>query len=153
MSRDVYMAIGYKEKNGEKAIQNLVSSKYKLCFRDTKPSLNQLEDILLLHKDTVLLKEPGLYCFLLRCKRDEAEPFMEWIEEKDSVIAYMNDDVQAIKYENMVLKAQRDEYQVQLQGCQDTIPLWRNIQHLSKISFMTCHIISRGYNGIKGILS
>ena len=29
----------------------------------------------------MLLKEPGLYCFLLRCKRDEAEPFMEWIVE------------------------------------------------------------------------
>ena len=45
----------------------------------------------MLHKDTVLLKEPGLYYFLLRCKRDEAEPFMEWIEEKDSVIADVND--------------------------------------------------------------
>ena len=56
-----------------------------------KLSLNQREDILMLHKDTVLLKEPGLYYFLLRCKRDEAEPFMEWIEEKDSVIADVND--------------------------------------------------------------
>ena len=28
-----------------------------------------------------MLKEPGLYCFLLRCKRDEAEPFMEWYVE------------------------------------------------------------------------
>ena len=62
-------------------IQNLVPSKYKLRFRDVKPSLNQGEDIFLLHMDTVLLKEPGLYCFLLRCKRDEAEPFMEWAVE------------------------------------------------------------------------
>ena len=68
VSRDVYMEIGYEEENGKKAIQNLVRSKYKLCFGDVKPSLNQGEDIFPLHKDTVLLKEPGLYCFLLRCK-------------------------------------------------------------------------------------
>ena len=107
VSRDVYMAIGYEEENGTKAIRNLVPSKYKLHFGDVKPSLNQQEDILPLQKDIVLLKEPGLYCFLLRCKRDEAEPFMEWvvetvlprevpklasaIEEKDAVIVLMND--------------------------------------------------------------
>ena len=55
------------------------------------------------------MKEPDVYCFLLRCKRDEAEPFMEWnvetvllrevrklasvIEEKDAVIALMNDEL------------------------------------------------------------
>ena len=81
VSRDVYKAIGYDEENGKKAIQNLVPSKYRLCFGGVKPSLNQQEDIFLLHKDTVLLKQPGLYCFLLRCKRDEAEPFMEWAVE------------------------------------------------------------------------
>ena len=63
-----------------------------------------------LHPDRVLLKEPGLYSFLLRCKRDEAEPFMEWVvetvlsrevrklastmKEKDAVISLMNDDLQ-----------------------------------------------------------
>ena len=81
MLRDVYMATGYEEENGKKAIQDLVPSKYKLWFGDAKPSQNQQEDIFLLHNDTVLLKEPGLYCFLLRCKRDEAEPFMEWVVE------------------------------------------------------------------------
>ena len=104
VSRDVYMEIGYEEENGKKAIQNLVPRKYKLRFGDVKPSLSQGEDIFSLQKDTVLLKEPGFYCFLLRCKRDEAEPFMEWvvetvlpqevrkltsaIEEKDAAIAY-----------------------------------------------------------------
>ena len=68
VSRDVYMAIGYEEENGKKAIQNLVCSEYKLCFGDVKPSLNQGKDSFPLHKDTVLLKKPGLYCFLLRCK-------------------------------------------------------------------------------------
>ena len=77
VSRDVYKATGYEEENGEKAIQNLVSKNYKLRFGDVNPSLNQWEDIFPQHKDTALLKEPGLYCFLLRCKRDEAQPFME----------------------------------------------------------------------------
>ena len=81
VSRDVYKAIGYEEENGKKAIQNLVPHKYKLRFGDINSSLNQREDIFPLHKDTVLLKEPGLYCFLLRCKRDEAEPFIEWVVE------------------------------------------------------------------------
>ena len=81
VSRDVYMAVGYEEENSKKAIQNLVPSKYKLHFGDVNLSLNQQEDIFLLHKDTVLLKEPGLYRFLLRSKRDEVKPFMEWAAE------------------------------------------------------------------------
>ena len=31
--------------------------------------------------NTMLLKEPGLYCFLLCCKKPKAEPFMEWVVE------------------------------------------------------------------------
>ena len=76
------MAIGYKQENGKKAIQNLVPNKHKMRFGDVNPSLNQREDIFSLHKGTVLLKEPGLYCFLLRCKRIETELFMEWVEER-----------------------------------------------------------------------
>ena len=34
-----------------------------------------------LHPDTVLLKEPGVYCFPLRCNKAEAEPFMDWVLE------------------------------------------------------------------------
>ena len=30
----------------------------------------------------VLLKETGLFYFLLRCERDEAEPFIKWNGEK-----------------------------------------------------------------------
>ena len=54
------MASGYEEENSKKAIQNLVPHKYKLRFEEVKSSLNQREDIFPLHKDTVLLKEPGL---------------------------------------------------------------------------------------------
>ena len=66
--------------------------------------------------NTVLLKEPGLYCFLLRCGKPEAEPFMEWaceevlprevrklageIEEKDMQLALLNDDL--TESENLV---------------------------------------------------
>ena len=65
----------------------------------------------------------------------------EAIKGKDTVIALINDDlqgtddkIQAIKYENVALQAQKDVYQVELQKCQDTIthlktryvPHWRN---------------------------
>ena len=81
VSRDVRKAIGYEEENGKKAIQNLVPNKYKLRFGEVNSSLNQRDDISPLHKDTVLLKEPGLFCFLLRCKKPRAEHFMKWVVE------------------------------------------------------------------------
>ena len=81
VSRYVYMAIGYEEESGKKAIQNLVPSKYKLRFGDVRPLLNQEEDIFPLQKDIILLKDPGFYCFFLRCKKTEAERFMEWSVE------------------------------------------------------------------------
>ena len=78
--------------------------------------LNQREDIFPLYKDTVLLKEPALYCFLLRCKRDEAELFMEWavetvlprevrklatvIEEKDAALAHRDNQIQVLEFRN-----------------------------------------------------
>ena len=50
------------------------------------------------------------------------------IKGKDTVIALINDDlqgtddqIQAIKYENVALQAQKDVHQVELQKCQDTI--------------------------------
>ena len=91
----------------------------------------------------------------------------------------MNDDlqnrdnqIQAIYYENVALQAQRDVYRTQLQKCQDIIihlktryvpmqeipvkttsSLYGNTQSLSMISFMNCHIKSRGYNDVKGMLN
>ena len=60
--------------------------------------------------DAIFLKEPRLYCFLLYCKRREAQPFMEWavqtvlprevrklqsvIEEKDAALALLTDNLQ-----------------------------------------------------------
>ena len=116
VSRDVYMAVAYEEESGKKAIQNLVPERYKLCFGDVRPSLGKRDDIFPLHKDTVVLKQPGLYYFLLRCKRIEAEPFMEWvveivlprevrklasvIKEKDTTIAYRDNQIQALEFRN-----------------------------------------------------
>ena len=58
----------------------------------------------------------------------EVRKLASTIEEKDVVIALMNDDlqerhnqIQAIKYENVALQAQRLVYQAELQRCQDTI--------------------------------
>ena len=106
--------------------------------------LNQREDIFLLHKDTVLLQEPGLYCFLLRWKGDEAKLFMEWavesvlpqevrkldsaIEEKDVAITLLNDDlqdrenqIQAIQYENVRLQGEIRAKDQQIAACKDVI--------------------------------
>ena len=126
VSRGFYITTGYEEENGKKAIQNLVSSKYKLRFGDVNLSPNQGEVIFSLQKDTVLLKELGLYCFLLRCKRDEAETFMEWvvetvlsrevgklisaIEEKDATIAHRDNQIQA--HQQKILRLNEDHRQV-----------------------------------------
>ena len=77
---------------------------------DAAIDIKELEKNVNLHPDIILLKQPGLYCFLLRCKRDEAESFMEWvaetvlpqkvrklasvIEEKDAALALFNYNLQ-----------------------------------------------------------
>ena len=73
VARDVWRAVGYDEQSGVQAIQRLVPRKYRRRFGDILVKNDQL------HHNTVLLKEPGLYCFLLRCKRPEAKHFMEWV--------------------------------------------------------------------------
>ena len=124
------MPIGYEEENGKTVIQNLVSSKYQLRFVDVKPSLNQGDDIFLLDKDTVSLKEPKLYLFLSKFKKYLLEVFMEWavetvlprqvwkltsaIEEKGAALVLLTDDPQNGEYENVALQAQRDVYQAEL---------------------------------------
>ena len=110
----------------------------------------------------------------------EVRKLTSTIKKKDAVIALMNDNlqgrddqIQAIKYENVALQGQRDVSQVELQKCQDIIThlktrhvphardpgkdniiiIVRKHTHLPVISFMTCHIISRGCNGVKGMLN
>ena len=64
-----------------KAIQRLVLEKYKIRFGDAMIDMKEVDNSVHLHPNTMLLKEPGLYCFLLRCKRNEAEPFVDWVVE------------------------------------------------------------------------
>ena len=78
------------------------------------------------------------------------EAHQQAIEEKDAVIALINDDLQNREYEHVALQAQRNVYQVQLQRCQEVLvrttllSLYGNIQNLPTINIMTCHIISPG---------
>ena len=139
---------------------------------DAKNVLRGEVSIDLLHPDTVLLKEPDLYYFLLKCKMDEAEPFIEWvvetilpqevrklasaIEEKNAALALLNDvlrdrenQIQAIQYENGALQSQRDVYQTQLQKCQNIIIHLRTryIDHVRDSSKDNIIIIVRKHTG------
>ena len=114
------------------AIDKHVPPKYKLRFADIKgvvdltvPSNAQPEQI--------LLKEPGLYCLLLRSKKEEAEPFMDWvvetilpkevrklaqkIDEKDSALALLNDDLDesqlALQRERSLRRLQSHEVEIE----------------------------------------
>ena len=49
------------------------------------------------------------------------EKYKRAIEEKDTTVALLNDDLQKREYENVPLQAQRDVYKEQLQKCQDII--------------------------------
>ena len=81
LAKDVYEAVGYERDAGIQAIQRLVPDAYKLRLGDVKIDLDKVIKNDNLHPDTVLLKESGLYCFLLRCKKDKAQPFMKWVVE------------------------------------------------------------------------
>ena len=198
VSKNVYEAIENEKEDGANTIQGLVPKKYKTQLGDAQVDLESVDNAAHTQPNTLLLKDPGLNCFLLRCNRDEAEPFMEWvvetvlprevrklastIEGKNAVIVLVNDDlqgrddqIQAIKYENVALQGQRDVYQVELQKCQDIIThlKTRHVPHARDpgkdniiiivrkhttstrpvISFMASHIISREFNGVKGMLN
>ena len=109
VASDVYRAIGYNKEAGVKQMQRLVPERYKMRSGDALSEVDKVDDIVHLHPDTVLLKEAGLYCFLLRCGKPEAELFMDWvcekvlprevrklaaeIDEKDMQLALLNDDL------------------------------------------------------------
>ena len=83
---------------------------------DAQNILRKEVDVDLPQEDTVLLKEPGLYCFLLHCKKPKAKLFIEWvmetvlprqvqklasvIEEKVAALALFTDDLQALELTN-----------------------------------------------------
>ena len=109
VSKDVYEVIGYDKENAVKAIQRFVPEKYKVRLGDTMIDMKEVNKNVHLHLDMVLLKEPGFYCFLLKSKRDEAEPFMEWLVETilqrkvrklASVIEEKDNQIQALETTN-----------------------------------------------------
>ena len=104
VASDVLRAVEYSTyRSGKRAIQRLVPERYIKRVKGGLPFGTPL------NKDQLLLTEPGLYCFLLRCKMPRAEPFMKWvvetvlpgemralreqIEEKDMQLALLNDDL------------------------------------------------------------
>ena len=74
----VSKVVGYNDDDNARRV-NLthVPWKYRMCLGDAQNLLRTEVNIDLLREDIVLLKEPGLYCFLLRCKKPRAEPFMD----------------------------------------------------------------------------
>ena len=97
-----------------------------------------------LHPDTVLLKEPGVYCFLLRCNKVEAEPFMDWVVETvlsreerklsqkleehhrrttqlQQVVEDRDNRIQAIEYENVGLQGEIRAKDQQIEASQNRI--------------------------------
>ena len=70
MGLDVSKAVGYNDdENARRAARTHVPGKYKMCVGDAK-KISRIEvDTDLPKEDMVLLKEPGLYCFLLRYEK------------------------------------------------------------------------------------
>ena len=141
---DVYKAIGYSRKAGVQAIQRLVPDKYRMRLRGVDAVLQGVLKFEYPQADTVLLKEPGLYCFLLRCKKVDAEPFMDWVVETvlpkevrklsqkleehhrrttqlQQAITYRDNRIQAIKYENVGLQAEIRAKDQQIEASQERI--------------------------------
>ena len=79
---DVSKAIGYNnDDNAKSAVQTHVPGKYTMHLGDAQHIFRKEVDVDLPQEDTVLLKEPGLSCFLLHCKKPKAKPFIEWVME------------------------------------------------------------------------
>ena len=53
--------------------------------------------------------------------KEERQAHQQAIEEKDTTIALLNDDLKNREHDNVALQAQRDVYKEQLQKCQDII--------------------------------
>ena len=93
-------------------------------FEDVKDTVERHVQSDMPQDDAILLKELGMYCFLLRCKMPRTEPFMEWvletvslrearklvsaIEEKDTTITLLTDDLRALESTNEKYQQKRN---------------------------------------------
>ena len=83
VASDVCAAIGYSdERSGRRAIQRHVPEKYQVRYKHVKTEINRRVHVNPPQDDQILLTEAGLNCFLLRCKMDKADPFMELVCEE-----------------------------------------------------------------------
>ena len=126
---DVWRAVGYGRKAGVQAMQKYVPERYKMRLGDACVDFEGVLGSKYTQPNTVLLKEAGLYCFLLRCGKPEAEPFMDWVceevlprevrklaevmEEKNAQITFLNDEltesqdlVRQLEYNNTGLRGE-----------------------------------------------
>ena len=79
---DVSKAVGYNDDgNARRAVRMYVAGKYRMRFGDAQNIFRTEVDTDLPREDKVLLKESGLYCFLLRFKKPRAKSFVEWVVE------------------------------------------------------------------------
>ena len=114
---DVSRAIGYADdNNGKRATKRHVPQKYMMRFEDFMDTAERHVQSDVPQDDAILLKESGIYCFLLRCKMSKAKFFMESvvetvlprevrklasaIEEKDTTITLLTDDLRALEFTN-----------------------------------------------------
>ena len=107
---DVSKAAGYNDDdNARRAVRTHVQGKYRMRLGDAQNIMRKEVNIDFHNKDIVLLKEQGLYCFLLRCKKPKAEPFMEWFAETvlprgvrklSSAIEEKDNQIQALEFIN-----------------------------------------------------
>ena len=93
-------------------------------FEDVKDTVERHVQSDMPQDDAILLKELGMYCFLLRCKMPRVEPVMEWvletvssrearklvsaIEEKDTTITLLTDDLRALESTNEKYQQKRN---------------------------------------------
>ena len=138
VASDVWRAVGYEKEAGIKQIQRLVPDKYKIRLGDACVDLEGVDRFVHTQPNTVLLKEPGLYCFLTRCGKSEAESFMEWvveevlprevrklaaaieekqrvINEKDMQIAILDDDLTDAQQSVVILEQDNLELQAEVE--------------------------------------
>ena len=114
---DVSRAIGYvNDNNGRRAFKRHLPQKYMKRFEDIKDIMKRHVRLDVPQDDAILLKEPGLYCSLLRRKMPSAEAFMEWvveavlplevrklasdIEEKDAELPHRDDPIETLEFMN-----------------------------------------------------
>ena len=63
VASDVHKAVGYSRRTGVQAIQRLVPRKYRMWLGDVEIDLQGVLKSEYTQPNTVLLKEPDIYCF------------------------------------------------------------------------------------------